>query len=220
MQEPEKKQPGTKASKDPATQPPPIQTNRLLDSMLSKDGPMPAARLRIRAVAFALDFVLLTAISMLLIWKFIMPIYHPSTFYEFNQWMNAFIAWIQDGSQASGIDMPTMNESLAEGLGFAQDLQLIIFWFYFAIGEVFFVGSSLGKKICRLRSISTVTLSDLPVLTGLVRAGLKTLAIFMLFPLSIVITLCAVLFNKRRQMVHDILSRTAVIDERYKPSQK
>lgn len=208
--EPNKPEPG-----EPASQPPPIQTNRLLDSILAQDGPMPAARLRIRGLAFALDFILLTAVSMLIIWKFVMPIQHPGTFYEFSQWMENLLYWFQSGGSGSGAPAPEMSPELSDGLRFAQDLQLLIFWVYFAVGEVFFGGSSLGKRICRLRSISTITLGPLPWLTAIVRAGLKTLAIFLLFPISIVITLAGVLFNRRRQMLHDLLSRTAVIDERY-----
>ena len=44
--EPNKPEPG-----EPASQPPPIQTTRLLDSILAQDGPMPAARLRIRVMS-------------------------------------------------------------------------------------------------------------------------------------------------------------------------
>lgn len=198
----------------PSPQPPQIKPSQLLDSILSPDGPMPAARLPIRSLAFGLDFFLLTAVSLVVIWKFIMPIYHPGTYYEFTQWIEALLNWFQNDSQSSTASAPQMSDALAEGLRFAQDIQLIIFWAYFAIGEVFFSGSSLGKKICRLRSINTITLDAPPFITGIVRAGLKTLAIFMLFPISIVITASVLFFNKRGQMGHDILSRTAVIDER------
>lgn len=206
--DPQKTDPSARTSK-----PPPIKTNRLLDSILAQDGPMPAARLHIRGLAFALDFILLTAISLLIIWKFVMPINHPGTFYDFSQWMNNWIHWFQTGGSSNGTAAPQMSQELSEGLRFAQDLQLLIFWIYFAVGEVFFSGSSLGKRICRLRSISTITLGPLPWLTGIVRAGLKTLAIFLLFPISIIITLMGVFFNRRGQMLHDLLSRTAVIDE-------
>jgi len=176
---------------------------------------MPAAHFRIRSFAFLLDFILLTAVSMVIIWKFLMPLYHPSAFYEFSQWMDALVTWFQTGGSAKGEPQPLMNQSLTEALRYAQDIQLIIFWIYFAVGEAFFGGSSLGKRICRLRSVSTVTLGAPSIMTGIVRGGLKTMAIFLIFPLSMIATICVVFFNKRRQMGHDLLSRTAVVDERY-----
>ncbi len=176
---------------------------------------MPAAHLRIRSLAFLLDFILLTAVSLVVTWKLAMPLYHPGAYYELNQWMDAFISWLQTGGTSSGEPLPTMSQSLSDAIGYAQDLQLMIFWLYFAVGEAFYGGSSLGKRICRLRSVSTITLGKPPLLTGIARGGLKTMAIFLFFPLSVLATVCFVFFNKRRQMGHDLFTRTAVVDERY-----
>jgi uncharacterized RDD family membrane protein YckC len=213
MPAPESKQP-EEDEPQRASLPSKLKPSQLLDSILSPDGPMPAARLPIRSLAFTLDFVLLTAVSIVVIWKLIMPIYHPGTYYEFTQWIETLLNWFQSEAQSDTSSAPQMSTTLTQGIRFAQDIQLIIFWVYFAIGEVFFTGSSLGKKICRLRTINTITLDPPSIMTGLVRAGLKTLAIFMLFPISIFITACVLFFNKRSQMGHDLLSRSVVIDER------
>jgi uncharacterized RDD family membrane protein YckC len=108
--------------------------------------------------------------------------------------------------------VPEFSNYLTEALAHARDLQLLIFWAYFALGEAFFKGTTLGKRACRLRSVSTVTLAHPPIVTGIVRGGLKTMALFV--PLGLVATILALLFNKRRQMGHDLLSRTIVIDEK------
>jgi uncharacterized RDD family membrane protein YckC len=52
-------------------------------------------------------------------------------------------------------------------------------------------------------------------MTGIVRGGLKTMVLFFAFPLALIATFVAMFFNKRRQLGHDLLSRTAVIDEKY-----
>ena len=117
-------------------------------------------------------------------------------------------------SVAPEAPMPEPNRSLLEALQRANELQLLCFWFYFAFGEAFFAGSSLGKRICRIRSVSTVTLGPLPILSGIVRGGLKTLTIFFFFPVGMIATLATLLFNKRGQMAHDLMSRSAVIDEK------
>lgn len=192
--------------------PPPLKPANVLDSIFQQGGPMPAAGLGIRGLAFLLDFVLLTAVSMLLIWKFAIPQNHPGAFHEFTTWVDAFTAWLQISGEKPAA--PVMSRSLVEALGYAQNLQFFIFWIYFAIGEAFYAGSSLGKRLCCIRTVSTVSLGVAPFFTGIVRAGLKTTTVFLLFPISILLGMCSLFFNKRRQLVHDLLSRTAVIDER------
>ena len=54
-----------------------------------------------------------------------------------------------------------------------------------------------------------------PIVAGIVRGGLKTIALFFVFPIALLATISTLFFNKRRQMGHDLLSRTAVIDEKY-----
>jgi hypothetical protein len=56
--------------------------------------------------------------------------------------------------------------NLAEALIIANELQMLCFWLYFALGEAFFAGSSLGKRICRIRSVSTVNLDKPSIMAG------------------------------------------------------
>jgi uncharacterized RDD family membrane protein YckC len=168
----------------------------------------------LRALAFLLDFVLISAIASLLIWKVVLPQSHPAAFTELTEWTATFMAWIDEGSGASATPLPEPSRNLQEALKRANEIQLLCFWLYFAIGEAFWAGSSLGKRICRIRSISTMTLGPLPILSGIVRGGLKTLTIFFFFPIGMIATLATLFFNKRRQMGHDLMSRSVVIDEK------
>jgi uncharacterized RDD family membrane protein YckC len=195
--------------------PPPLKPSNVLDSALSDSGPMPTARLGIRALAFLLDFILLTALASFIIWKIAMPQAHPGAFAEFYTWTQDFVLWFSEGGTQGDLAQPQWSDSLTEALAYARDLQLLIFWLYFAIGEAFFGGRSLGKCACRLRSISTITMGTPPIMAGIVRGGLKTLTLFLAFPIALFASLGALFFNKRRQMGHDLLSRTAVIDEKY-----
>ena len=202
---------------DPAPEEAPAPTGKppnLLDSVFREDGPMPPARMRIRILAFFLDFALITAVASVIIWQFAIPRAYPGTLAEFSEWSRQFVDWLGAGSGQSAAP-PEMSNNLSRALAYARDLQLIIFWVYFAAGEAFFAGSSLGKRACRLRTVSTVTLGAPPILTGIVRGGLKTVALFFIFPLALIATLGALFFNKRRQMGHDLLSRTAVVDEKF-----
>ena len=196
----------------PPALPPPLKPSNVLDSIFKKKGPMPAASVGIRSLAFLLDFVLLYLISMLIVYKIGWPANYPGAYFELEQWMHAILAWTETGSTQA--TPPEMNAGLMAALGYALNLMFIIFWVYFAVGEAFFGGSSLGKRLCCIRSVSTITLGHPPIFTGIVRGGLKTTSIFIVFPISAPITLVALFFNKRGQFLHDLLSRTAVVDER------
>lgn len=190
----------------------PPSSNHVLDAILSDEGPMPSARLGIRSFAFLLDFILCTFIAALLIWKIILPQSHPESFEELTIWTEQLIEWSQ--STAPTVDnMPKPEDSLIRALRHASEIQLICFWIYFALGEIF-LGGSFGKRTCRLRSINTVNLGSLTVFGAILRAGIKSAAIFFLCPLGLIANSLALLFNKRRQFGHDLLSRTAVIDEK------
>ncbi len=195
--------------------PPPIRPNNVLDTVFRDDGPLPPARLGIRALAFLLDFILISGVATVLIWKVALPQSHPGAFSEFLGWGQQIVDWADSGAQTSQ-PIPQPSRNLAEALDFASDIQLLVFWLYFALGEAFFAGS-VGKCACRLRTVSTITLGPPNLVTGLIRGGMKTAALFFLPPLALTATLIALFFNRRRQMGHDLLSRTVVVDEKRLP---
>ena len=186
----------------------------LLDSVFRKDGPMPPASIGLRSLAFFLDFILISAVASIIIWKIALPQSHPAAFTELTEWTQAVGSWWGDRATAVDAPLPEPSKNLAEALIIANELQMLCFWLYFALGEAFFAGSSLGKRICRIRSVSTATLGKPPIMAGIIRGGLKTLTLYFFFPIAMIATLVTLFFNKRRQMGHDMMSRTAVIDEK------
>lgn len=199
------------------TEPPAAKpsANSLLDSVFRKGGPLPPASIRLRAFAFLLDFILISAVASIIIWKIALPQSHPAAFSELTEWTQQMITWYGERATSPEAPIPEPSKNLARALAVANELQMLTFWLYFALGEAFFGGSSLGKRICRIRSVSTVTLGAPPIVAGFVRGGLKTLTLYLFFPLGMLATLIALFFNKRRQMGHDMMSRTAVIDEKF-----
>ena len=139
---------------------------------------------------------------------------------ELSEWIQAVASWYGDRSTLIDTRFPEPSKNLTEALTIANELQLLCFWLYFSLGEAFFAGSSLGKRICRIRSVSTVTLGKPPIMTGIVRGGMKTLTLYFFFPIGMIATLVTLFFNKRHQMGHDMMSRTAVIDEKMVNSSK
>ena len=186
----------------------------LIDSLLRVGGPMPPASLRLRMLAYSLDYLLLSIAGSVIIWKLILPSVHPGAFAENYQYIDAIIAWLPTALEGGGAQMPTASPRLIEAYALANELQMAFFWIYFAFGEAFFSGSTLGKRFCRIRSISTITLDRVPMLSGFIRGGMKAIITSLFPPLFIGITALIAKFNSRNQMGHDFLSRTAVIDER------
>ncbi len=193
------------------------ESENLLDAMISATGPFPPARMRLRGLAFGLDCLLVFAVALIIIWQLVMPQAHPGAFRELMLWSDQLHAWLSELGKNPPPPFPQPNRELLEALTLASELQLLIFWIYFATGEALFAGSSLGKRICRIRSISTITLGPPPLLSGLVRGGMKTILLFWLFPLLFAANFMALLFNKRKQLGHDWFSRTAVVDEKHMP---
>lgn len=185
------------------------KSGNVLDTIFRKDGPMPPARLYLRAIALLMDAVILFLVANFIILRILWPEAHPGAMAEYTAWFEAFTL-----SLANKEAIPAMNPSLLDALNDAYSVQIIVSWTYFAIGECLFNGASLGKRTFRLRTVSTVTLGPAPFFTGVVRSGIKTLILFYLFPLLIIGNLIAMCFNKRSQAGHDLLSRTAVVDEK------
>lgn len=192
----------------------PVSPSTVLDSIFRKDGPMPPAGFGIRIIAFLLDFILLTAFASVIIWKFAMPAQYPGAFSELQTWSETLVHSLSATDRTTAFNVPELSPFLQEALAYGRDIQLMIFWLYFALGEALFKGRTLGKHACKLRSISTVTLAPPTIVVGIVRGGMKTIALFLIFPLGLLINLGALFFNKRKQMGHDLFSRTIVIDEK------
>ena len=193
--------------------PPETKANTLLDAVLGDGGAMPTARLGIRSLAFVLDYVMINIVATFIILKIVIPQTHPDAFNEWNEWAQQVVVWFEEEGFRSETPLPEWNERLTAAMKYASNLIFVIFWMYFAAGEALFAGRSFGRAICRLRSISTVTLERPPFMSAIVRGGLKTIAL--MWPVALVATIVVLFFNKRRQTGHDLLSRTAVIDEKY-----
>ncbi|MEN8661576.1 MAG: RDD family protein [Lentimonas sp.] len=197
----------------PPAMPPPLKPSNVLDSIFHASGPMPPASIGLRGLAFFLDFILLYGFSMLLLVNFGLPANHPSAAFELNQWIDQIWVWAETAQLDKG-PPPEAPLSLIEAISYSLNLLFITFWVYFGTCEAFFAGSTIGKRLCCIRTVSTVTLGTVPTITGIVRGGVKTTMIFLIFPLSAPLTLVGLFFNKRRQCIHDLLSRTTVVDER------
>lgn len=195
----------------PAPQPEKLSPNSVLDSIFRDEGPMPPAKLGIRLLAFLMDAVLIAGVSALIL-KLTLLANFPNALELFNEYAKAS----EDMDYIISVikDPELINPGLQDVFSYIFLVITMTSWFYFAFGESFFKGHTLGKRSCRLRTMSAINLAAPSIFNGLIRGGIKTAGLLFFGIFGWIGILLPLFFNKRRQMAHDWLSRTVVVDEK------
>lgn len=206
------------SQESPSTPPPlprrPHQPNNVLDSIFQAGGPMPPAKLWLRILALTLDMALMLGISFIICSRYTLPQEYPDAVQHWQEYEAAAHLWVENQGFQQKIPPPQPSDYLLEVYQHCFETLFFCTWMYFAFSESFFRGLSLGKRTCRIRTISCQTLAP-SIFNGIVRGGTKTMVLlFVPFNLLMIpATLIALRFNKRNQMGHDLLNRTVVVDE-------
>lgn len=200
-------------SETPASPPPlPPEANPLEQP----DPIIPGAPLHLRLAAFVLDWVLITVLAFMLLDTVLLPRYHPDKLTEMTTYFTEAMQEAREAQErGEGFNPPPFvpSEELTSTLQFCLEVLLIAWWTYFALGEWFSRGRSLGKKALGLRVVRRDT--DLPPtpLETLLRSAVKSISLLPVFPIFplLLIGYLIVFFNRRRLAGHDYMSRTQVI---------
>lgn len=167
---------------------------------LSEAAPTPARRYR-RALAFALDVILILLLQMLVITRWIQPVFFADeTATIIAELENADMASIQ--AIAENPDYEEMNAAISLFMIFSL-------WAYFFLSERLSRGSSLGKRVFGLYTISLRDAGALSIGQSLLRSGMKAICLFGLFPVLLV-NYFIFLFTAHKQAGHDLLFKTLV----------
>lgn len=171
------------------------------------------ARLGMRVAAFMLDVVLALAIIFLLLNKVFLPIHYGPELKEINSALTQYSTDIETARQ-NKTPTPTfeLSDEAQEMLDFTRTFIIGSFWVYFFLNSLCTKGSSLGKRVFRLRVISTQTFESLGIFDSAVRSGLKSITLCVFFPLLMVSYVIA-FFNARRLAGHDYLCKSIVIED-------
>ncbi|HCR37352.1 MAG TPA: hypothetical protein DIU37_04295 [Opitutae bacterium] len=171
------------------------------------------ARLGMRVLAFLLDIILAIAIIVLLLNKVVLPSQYGPELKELDTALSTYSTQLED-ARKTGAKPPTFEISpkAKEMLEFTRMFIVGSFWVYFLVNAIATQGSSLGKRVFRLRVISIQTLEPLGFLESGVRSGIKAMTLCLLFPLLLTNYLIA-FCNKRRLTGHDYLCRSIVIED-------
>ena len=176
---------------------------------------LPEPSIVFRGLAFFLDYILIGLLATLIILQVILPLNPSFSLEALNDWLDAYLAWAESKNNT---DAPTLDDSAQAILLLITESFSLIFILYFVLCDTLFKGSSMGKKIFNLKTITLTSRYSIPIFHAGIRAISKTVILFYFFPILFLVAILTKLFHKSKQWGHDLISQTKVIDE-YKLNQ-
>lgn len=176
---------------------------------------LPEPSIAFRGLAFLLDYILVILLATLIILQIILPLNPSFSLEALDDWLQAYLTWAESNS---GTPAPILNDSAQSILLLITESFSIIFILYFVLCDTLFKGSSIGKKIFNLKTITLTPRDSIPIFHASIRAISKTILLFYFFPLLFLVAAATKRFHKSKQWGHDLISQTKVIDE-YKLNQ-
>jgi uncharacterized RDD family membrane protein YckC len=176
---------------------------------------IPEPSIAFRGLAFILDYILVILLATLIILQVILPLNPSFSLEALNDWLDTYLAWAESNTDTAA---PILNDSTQSILLLITESFSIIFILYFLLCDTLFKGSSIGKKIFNLKTITLTPRNSIPILHAGIRAISKTIILFYFFPILFLVAVLTKRFHKSKQWGHDLISQTKVIDE-YKLNQ-
>lgn len=171
---------------------------------------LPEPSIAFRGLAFILDYILVALLATLIILQVILPLNPSFSLEALNEWLEAYLTWAESNNETAA---PIINDSAQSILLLITESFSIIFILYFMLCDTLFKGSSIGKKIFNLKTITLTPRDSIPVFHAGIRAISKTILLFYFFPLLFLVAALTKSFHKSKQWGHDLISHTKVIDE-------
>ena len=176
---------------------------------------IPEPSIAFRGLAFILDYILVILLATLIILQVSLPLNPSFSLKALNDWLDTYLAWAASNTDTAA---PILNDSTQSILLLITESFSIIFILYFLLCDTLFKGSSFGKKIFNLKTITLTPRNSIPILHAGIRAISKTIILFYFFPILFLVAVLTKRFHKSKQWGHDLISQTKVIDE-YKLNQ-
>ena len=176
---------------------------------------IPEPSIAFRGLAFILDYILVILLATLIILQVILPLNPSFSLEALNDWLDTYLAWAESNTDTAA---PILNDSTQSILLLITESFSIIFILYFLLCDTLFKGSSIGKKIFNLKTITLTPRNSIPILHAGIRAISKTIILFYFFPILFLVAVLTKRFHKSKQWGHDLISQTKGIDE-YKLNQ-
>lgn len=165
-----------------------------------------------RLFCAALDFVVISIISLALVTRYFWPKYYPETVSLIEEMQGVPI------NEQMSYAPQYLPENEAQGMiVFLLVVMAMVTWFYFMVSETFSRGGSLGKSVFGLRVMSLRGAPPNALEAG-VRASIKALGFLLFVPALLILNVIVMVMNRQRRSLHDMMARTVVVASR--PPQK
>ena len=180
------------------------------DSLMINAEILPQPPIWVRTLSFMLDYCLLSILSALILTQILLPLYPSLSWEALMNWSDDYLKALQSTGKES---LPIASQIVEDTLLFISESVTLIFLSYFFICDFVFKGSTIGKKIFNLRTISLIHPDKIPFTNSLMRAAAKTLILFYFFPIILILAVLTKYLHKSKQWGHDLISHTKVVDE-------
>lgn len=169
---------------------------------------IPLAHIGKRLFCALLDFILVSALSTLLVYKVILPSLYPQAIPELFAMSENLL------ENFPNFTPPTLSPEAEKGFFISQFVFIFSIWIYFVLSEGLTRGSSLGKSVFGLRVISMR--GTAPNGTELaIRATIKAICFMPL--VLLLLNVIVMLLNRQRRAAHDVLANTLVVESHAAP---
>ena len=175
-----------------------------------------------RCFAFLLDCILAGVVTLFLLDRILLPLYHPAGLEEMKETMQAYEAAAGEALDNQTevpqlFDYMLKSDNVMDMLKFILSISMLVFFTYFFFFELFMRGTTLGKKMFRIQTISMETSSPPGFMQAFLRAAMKTIMLLGSIPFTWLSFILA-FFTSQKRTGHDILTRTLVVSEMHLPA--
>ena len=174
--------------------------------------------LLLRTLAFIMDASLMTVFTMFVLVRIVLPDQYSDALNAVGEAVHVYSIEV-DEARKDDKPMPpppelSNDQRVIEMFAYGQGLMIISLWLYFLISELALGGTTLGKKIFGLRTVSNLTGEGPPRTSQtILRSGIKAIALYG-HPIFFIDYIIAFV-TKGNRAGHDFLSRTRVVSKTF-----
>ena len=164
-----------------------------------------------RVASTCLDLILVFFLSLFIIGKLWIPIYHADVIVQFKILLESYAGQLQAGQFIEFMNELNRHKPIIEMFASIDRLLFLITWGYYSLNALFLQGNTLGKQVFNLRTLKLSTLKPPSLWDSILRSGILTFFLFTAWPFFMVFNLCFICINKLHRGIHDWFCQTYVV---------
>ena len=172
---------------------------------------LPPANMGKRVASTCLDLILVFFLSLFIIGKLWIPIYHADVIVQFKILLESYAGQLQAGQFIEFMNELNRHKPIIEMFASIDRLLFLITWGYYSLNALFLQGNTLGKQVFNLRTLKLSTLKPPSLWDSILRSGILTFFLFTAWPFFMVFNLCFICINKLHRGIHDWFCQTYVV---------